>query len=329
METNVQGEPMIRNEAESVEPLGLAEQLRSQMSKGVLGFPLTAFTPDGLGVDLDGFSTHLQRHLDNGVAGLFVACGTGEFSALNLAEYRSVLMASAEVAKGKIPVIAGVGYGWSLAREFASVAEDVGVDGILLMPHYLVEAPQQGLISHVERVAEAVSLPIILYQRGLVHYTETSLRHIQKISNVIGLKDGNSDFVSLQRMTLSSPKEFLFFNGSLTAEIQYRPYAAAGVVPYSSSVASCSPEIARAFFNATVNQDDDLINRLLLEFYGPLVDLRDSVNGYAVSLIKAAARLRGEKVGPVRAPLADPTGADLEQLEKIVRRGLAIVGAEF
>lgn len=325
----MQGEQIIHKKSEPMGDPGLADQLRSQMSKGVLGFPLTAFTPDGLGLDLDGFSAHLQQHLDNDVAGLFVACGTGEFSALNLTEYRSVLNASLDVARGKVPVIAGVGYGWSLAREFASVAEDVGVDGILLMPHYLVEAPQEGLISHVERVAEAVSLPIILYQRGLVHYSDSSLKHVQKIPNVIGLKDGNSDFVSLQRMTLSSPKEFLFFNGSLTAEIQYRPYAAAGVVPYSSSVASCTPEIARAFFNATVDKDDALIDRLLLEFYGPLVDLRDSVNGYAVSLIKAAARLRGEKVGPVRAPLADPTGADLEQLEKIVRRGLAIVEAQF
>lgn len=309
--------------------LALVGRLRDQGEKGVLGFPLSAFSADGLDLDLEGFEAHVRRHLEHGVGGLFVACGTGEFSALTPDEFRTIVRTSLDVVGGRVPVIAGAGYGWGLARQFARIAEEEGADGILLMPHYLVEAPQEGLINNVERVAEHVDLPIIVYQRGLVRYPESSLQEIQKIPNVIGLKDGNGDFVELQRMTLSAPKEFLFFNGSLTAELQYRPYASIGIALYSSSVASCTPEIAQAFFSAAVEGDDEIVDRLLTAFYSPLVKLRDSVPGYAVALIKAAAGLRGERVGPVRAPLAGPKESDLVELEKIVRAGLQIVGAEF
>jgi dihydrodipicolinate synthase/N-acetylneuraminate lyase len=68
------------------------------------------------------------------------------------------------------------------------------------------------------------------------------------------------------------------------------------------------------------------VTKLLREFYVPLVELRDRVPGYAVSLVKAAARLRGFPVGPVRAPLTDPGPIDLVDLEKVLDHGLSLVG---
>ena len=307
----------------------LSTRLREQMAGGVLGFPLTAFTADGDDVDIHGFRAHVRRHLDSGVAGLFVCCGTGEFPALALREYRVLVREAVAETNGAVPVIAGTGYGWPFAREFSAIAEDEGADGLLLLPHYLVAGPQDGLIANASRVAEGTELPIILYQRGVVSYDESSMLTLASIPNVIGLKDGRSDFIQLQRMTLAAPKDFLFFNGALTAEIQYRPYASVGVVPYSSSVASCVPEIAMAFFSAARNGDQEYMDLLLREFYFPFVAIRDRVPGYTVSLVKAVARLRGEAVGPVRAPLVDPVAQDLHDVEVVIRRGLEIVGAGF
>jgi len=306
-----------------------AARLRKQMAGGVLGFPLTAFTPDGNGIDVVAFRAHVRRHLDSGVGGLFVCCGTGEFPVLTLREYRVLVRAAVDETAGAVPVIAGTGYGWPFAREFSTIAQAEGADGLLLLPHYLVAGPQDGLIANATRVAEDTELPIILYQRGVVSYSDSSLIALASIPNVIGLKDGRSDFIQLQRMTLAAPPEFLFFNGALTAEIQYRPYASVGVVPYSSSVASCVPEVAMAFFSAARSGDQDLMDLLLREFYFPFVAVRDRVPGYTVSLVKAAARLRGENLGPVRAPLVDPVGQDLADLDRILRRGLEIVGATF
>lgn len=307
----------------------VAGRLRERMQSGVLAFPLSAFTEDGRDLNLEGFRTHIRRHISAGAGAIFVCCGTGEFSALNEDEYRELVRAAVDEAGGELPVIAGAGYGWALASRFAKIAEDAGADALLLLPHYLVRAPQEGLIGQVEAVASSTGLPIILYQRGQVSYTAATVSALAKIPTVIGLKDGQGDYVELQRMTLATDQDFLYFNGALTAELQLRPYQSVGISAYSSAVHSCVPEVAAAFFTAQRSGDREIVDRLLREFYSPLVALRDRVPGYAVSLIKATARMRGEAVGPVRAPLVDPTGDDLRELTALMRLGLDLVGAEF
>lgn len=307
----------------------VAGWLRERMQSGVLAFPLTAFTEDGRDLNLEAFRAHIRRHISAGAGAIFVCCGTGEFSALNEEEYRVLVSTAVNEAKGELPVIAGTGYGWALASQFAEIAQEAGADALLLLPHYLVSASQEGLVGQVEAVASSTDLPIILYQRGLVSYTTSTVAALAKIPTVIGLKDGQGDYVELQRMTLTTDEDFLYFNGALTAELQYRPYQSVGISAYSSAVHSCVPEVASAFFSALRSDDSETVDRMLSEFYSPLVSLRDRVPGYAVSLIKTTARLRGEAVGPVRAPLVDPTGDDLVELTRLMRHGLSLVGAEF
>lgn len=307
----------------------LVEFLTRRMAAGVLAFPLSPFTSDGAEIDLPVFRTHLQRHIAAGAGALFVCCGTGEFSALDQDEYGQLIRAAVEEGGGRLPILAGIGYGWAQAVRFARSADEAGADGALVMPHYLVRGPQLGLIGQVQAIAARTELPLILYQRGLVSYTTESLRTLAAIPNVIGLKDGHSDHVQLQRMRFATDPGFLFFNGALTAEMQARPYSSIGIPAYSSAVHSFAPEIASAFFSAHRSGDTSMVEVLLREFYSPFVELRDRQPGYAVALVKAAARLRGEHVGPVRAPLLDPVGADLADLKVLVKRGLALVGAEL
>ncbi|MEU1459323.1 5-dehydro-4-deoxyglucarate dehydratase [Streptomyces sp. NPDC005727] len=298
------------------------------MARGVLSFPLTAFHDDGT-LDPDGSRAHVAGRLAAGPGAVFPACGTGEFFSLDEEEYRQVVTIAVEEAAGRVPVVAGTGYGWAQAARFARIAEDAGADALLVLPHYLVAAPQEGLAAQLERLAERTRLPIVAYQRGQVAYTVTSLRRVARIPNVIGLKDGHSDLDRLQRLTLAAPGDFLFFNGAATAEIQARAYATVGVPAYSSAVHAFAPEIAGAFFTALRDGDHAATGKLLRDFYVPLVELRDRVHGYAVSLVKAAARLRGERVGPVRAPLTDPSPADLAELRTLLAAGLDLVGASL
>ncbi|MFF4830385.1 5-dehydro-4-deoxyglucarate dehydratase [Streptomyces sp. NPDC001315] len=296
------------------------------MANGVLSFPLTSFHDDG-SLDLDGFRAHLAAQLATGPGALFPACGTGEFFSLDEDEYRRVVSAAVEETAGRVPVVAGVGYGWAQALRFARVAEDAGADALLVLPHYLVAAPQDGLVAQLEQLAARTRLPLIAYQRGQVAYGVQAFRRITRIPGVIGLKDGHSDLDRLQRLTLNAPEDFLFFNGAATAEIQARAYAAVGVPAYSSAVHAFAPEIANAFHSALRDGDDKTADRLLRDFYVPLVELRDRTPGYAVSLVKAAARLRGRPVGPVRAPLTDPSATDLADLRTVLTAGLDLVGA--
>ncbi|WP_249813686.1 5-dehydro-4-deoxyglucarate dehydratase [Streptomyces barringtoniae] len=296
------------------------------MARGVLSFPLTAFHDDG-SLDPDGFRAHVAGRLAAGPGAVFPACGTGEFFSLDEEEYRTVVAVTVEEAGGRVPVVAGTGYGWAQAARFARIAEEAGADALLVLPHYLVDAPQDGLAAQLERLAERTRLPLIAYQRGQVAYTVDTLRRIARVPNVIGLKDGHSDLDRLQRLTLAAPDGFLFFNGAATAEIQARAYAAVGVPAYSSAVHAFAPEIAGAFFTALRDADRGSADKLLRDFYVPFVELRDRAPGYAVSLVKAAARLRGQRVGPVRAPLTDPAPADLADLEALLTAGLDLVGA--
>ncbi|MET7696206.1 5-dehydro-4-deoxyglucarate dehydratase [Streptomyces sp. NPDC005485] len=310
----------------SAELAEVVQRLRDGMAGGVLSFPLTSFRDDG-GLDLDAYRAYLTGRLATAPGAVFPACGTGEFFSLDEDEYAAVIEATVEIADGRMPVVAGIGYGWAQALRFARIAERAGADAALVLPHYLVGAPQDGLVEQLRRIAAGTRLPLIAYQRDQVAFTAASLRHIARIDGVIGLKDGHSDLDRLQRLTLAAPEGFLFFNGASTAEIQARAYATVGVPAYSSAVHAFAPEIANAFFAALRDGDDAVVTRLLREFYVPLVELRDRVPGYAVSLVKAAARLRGLPVGPVRAPLTDPSDADLADLEKVLDHGLSLVGA--
>ncbi|MCM1973126.1 MULTISPECIES: 5-dehydro-4-deoxyglucarate dehydratase [unclassified Streptomyces] len=304
----------------------VARRLRDGMAGGVLSFPLTSFHDDG-SLDPEGVRAHVAACVAAGPGALFPACGTGEFFSLDEDEYRTVVSLAVREAGGRLPVVAGVGYGWAQALRFARIAEEAGADALLVLPHYLVAAPQDGLVRQLERIAAGTRLPLIAYQRGQVAFTADSLRRIAALPNVIGLKDGHSDLDRLQRLTLAAPEGFLFFNGAATAEIQAGAYAAVGVPAYSSAVHAFAPEIATTYFTALGAGDDKTRERLLREFYVPFVELRDRAPGYAVSLVKAAARLRGRRVGPVRAPLTDPAPGDLADLEILLATGLDLVGA--
>jgi 5-dehydro-4-deoxyglucarate dehydratase len=304
---------------------GAVDELRAGLERGVLSFPLTAFDASG-GLDLDAYREHLRHQLDADPGALFACCGTGEFFSLDEDEYAALIAAAVEEAAGRIPVVAGVGYGWPQAVRFASAARDAGAGAGLLMPPYLVDAPQAGVVRHVEEVAARTNLPLIVYQRAQVKLSVEAVCSLAPIETVIGVKDGHGDLDQVLRLRLSAPDDWLFFNGVATAEMQAHAYSSIGVPAYSSAVHAFAPEIAGAFFRALRAGDDETTEQLLRRFYLPLVELRDLGQGYAVSLVKAAARLRGARVGPVRAPLVDPGRDHLERLEQILEAGLALVG---
>ncbi|GAB3461027.1 5-dehydro-4-deoxyglucarate dehydratase [Streptomonospora sediminis] len=305
-----------------------AERLARGMGNAVLAFPLTPFDADGA-FDRDAFAAYLDYQLAGGPGALFVACGTGEFASLGIGEYEAVVRTAVERADGQVPIVAGAGYGAPLAADFTRAAERAGADAVLLLPPYLLRGPQPGLVAHTRAVAAATRLPVIAYQRDQVALTPESAAELAAVPNVIGLKDGHGDLDRMQRLVRSVPGDFLFFNGVPTAELQVRAYAATGIPAYSSAVHAFAPEIATAFFQAFAAGDTAIVDRLLDGFYIPWVRLRDQGTGYAVSLVKAAARLRateiGADVGLPRAPLAEPAPEHLAEAERLLTAGLDLV----
>ncbi|HEX5407397.1 MAG TPA: 5-dehydro-4-deoxyglucarate dehydratase [Pseudonocardiaceae bacterium] len=298
---------------------------------GLLAFPLTPFT-DSLELDLDVFGEQVRSHLDAGAGALFVACGTGEFSALAPHEVRALLRQARDVADGRVPVFVGAGGGPESARAGVALAEGEGAAGVLLLPPYLVSGPAAGLVEHVRYAVRGRDVPVIVYHRSPGVFTADAALALLDEPNVIGLKDGFGDIDVMTRIVSTirgsgHPRaaDFLFFNGLPTAEVSQRAYQAIGVPAYSSAVHCFAPTIAHAFHRAINTGDDAMVDTLLRGFYLPLVALRDETPGFAVSLVKAGARLRGDKVGGVRPPLVDPTAEQLGRLEKIITAGLELL----
>ncbi len=300
------------------------------MFEGVLFFPVTPFTASGA-VDTDVLAEHLRAGLDAGPGGVFAACGTGEFHALEPQEYARVVRTAVEVTAGRVPVYAGAGGPLPLALEFARAAREAGADGLLLLPPYLVQAPAAGLVRYVRAVAEGSGLPLIVYNRGNARFDTESAVEVATLPGVVGFKDGVGDLDRLSRIVVAvrsalagGDKPFQFFNGMPTAETTVPAYRGIGVELYSSAVFCFAPEISLAFHRAVSKGDEHLVERFLAEFFHPLVALREQVPGYAVSLVKAAVRQRGLDVGGVRPPLVDPSPEHLEELRRITDAGLAL-----
>ena len=296
---------------------------------GLLFFPVTAFRPGG-GVDLDAYRQHLRERLAFGPAAVFACCGTGEFVSLGLEEYAQCVRAAVEEAAGRIPVVAGVGYGAALATAFGRAAEAAGADGLLAMPPYLVEGSQAGLREHYRQVADAVDLEMIIYQRDNAVFTSDTVAELAGHPRVAGFKDGRGD-LDLMRRIVGAVRQrhgegsLLYFNGMPTAEMTCQAYRAVGVPGYSSAVFCFAPDLAMAFHRAYRAGDEATVNRLLDGFWRPYVELRQKGAGYAVSLVKAGVRLEGTDVGPVRPPLSEPEPEHLRRLAELITIGRELI----
>jgi 5-dehydro-4-deoxyglucarate dehydratase len=301
---------------------------RLTVPSGPLFFPVTAYGPDG-SVDLDTYRTHVRRGVEAGAAAVFACCGTGEFHALTPEEFEACVRAAVEAVDGRVPVVAGAGYGTALAVRYARLAEAAGADGLLAMPPYLVVAGQEGLLRHYRELAAATALPVIVYQRDNAVFTPETVVALARTDGIIGLKDGLGDLDLMQRVISAvrteAPGDFLYFNGLPTAEQTQLAYRALGVTLYSSAVFCFAPEIALAFHQALRTGDDTTVEKLLDGFYRPFVELRAQGRGYAVALVKAGVRLRGLDVGEVRPPLHEPAGDHVKQLAEVIERGYALL----
>ena len=293
--------------------------LGATLGKGLLSFPVTHFRDD-LSLDLDSYSAHVAALSTHGAAGLFAAGGTGEFFSLDPGEVIEVLRA-AKGAAGDTPIVCGCGYGTTMAVALAKAAEKAGADGLLLLPHYLIEASQAGLFAHVKAVCDATGLGVVVYNRAnSVLTAETVERLAAACPNLIGFKDGTGRVDLVREVTARMGDRLVYIGGMPTHELFAEAYFGAGVTTYSSAVFNFVPELAIAFFNALRAGDRATVGRILTEFFVPFSRIRDRAPGYAVSAIKAGADIVGHAPGPVRPPLTDLTREERGMLGALIEK---------
>ena len=296
-----------------INPQNLKDIIRS----GLLSFPITPFDAEDR-VNTGAFQKHLEWLSDYPVAGLIVAGGTGEMFSLMPSEIVEVVRAAKAVQPDE-PIIAGCGYGTRLACNLAQQIEAAGGDGILLLPHYLIGAPQDGIEAHVRAVCRSTRMGVIVYNRGQsVVSAETLARLAEDCPNLIGFKDGTGDIDTVRRITIGLGDRLAYIGGMPTHELFAQAFRGAGVSTYSSAVFNFVPETALAFHKAFLAGDDPTCEALLRDFYYPFAKIRDRKTGYAVSAIKAGVALRGFDTGPVRSPLTDLTDEEREMMAALI-----------
>ncbi|UUZ71443.1 5-dehydro-4-deoxyglucarate dehydratase [Polaromonas sp. P1(28)-8] len=296
------------------------QDLKKIISYGLLSFPLTDFDSQ-LRFAPKPFAERLEWLMPYGATALFAAGGTGEFFSLEPQEYSEVVRTAIQTCQGRMPIIAGAGGGTTLAIRYAQEAERLGAQGILLLPHYLTEATQEGLVAHIEAVCKSVKFGVIVYNRAGCRLTPESLLTLaDRCPNLIGFKDGIGDIESFVTIRRKLGDRFAYLGGLPTAEVFAGAYQAMGCPVYSSAVFNFIPRTAMEFYNAHHAGDTATTNRLLDEFFLPYIALRNQGQGYGVSIVKAGATLVGHTAGPVRPPLSDLKPAEMEQLGQLIAK---------
>ncbi|MDX2218474.1 MAG: 5-dehydro-4-deoxyglucarate dehydratase [Burkholderiales bacterium] len=294
------------------------DELKKILGEGLLSFPLTDFDKQGR----FNKTTHIKRLewlMPYGASALFSAGGTGEFFSLEPGEYSQVVGTAVETCRGRMPIIAGAGGGTSLAIRYAQEAERLGAQGILLLPHYLTEAPMDGIVAHVKAVCKSVRFGVIVYNRAACRLNAEALEELaDACPNLIGFKDGLGEIEPMVTIRRKLGDRFAYLGGLPTAELYAAPYKAMGVPVYSSAVFNFIPKTAIEFYKAHAAGDTATTDRLIDSFFLPYVALRNRKAGYAVSIVKAGARLAGHDAGPVRSPLVDLTTAEVETLQALL-----------
>lgn len=295
-------------------------ELKHALSSGLLSFPLTDFDAQ-LQFNAKGYADRLEWLMPYGASVLFAAGGTGEFFSLEPGEYSQVIKVAAETCGKHTPIVGGAGGGTSLAIKYAQEAQRQGAAGILLLPHYLIEATQEGLIAHVEAVCKSVSIGVIVYNRGACKLTAASLEILaERCPNLIGFKDGLGDIERIVQIRQRLGDRFVYIGGMPTHETYANAYKALGVPTYSSAVFNFIPKTAIEFYNAYWNNDQATVNRLIKDFFLPYLDIRNKGEGYSVSIVKAGASIVGKSAGPVRPPISDLKPSEVEELRALIAK---------
>ncbi|MDB6176610.1 4-hydroxy-tetrahydrodipicolinate synthase [Paracoccus sp. Z330] len=225
------------------------------MFKGSLPALVTPFTSDG-DLDLDTLKKLVEWHIDQGSHGLVPVGTTGESPTLTHEEHRQVIEEVVRLVNGRIPVIAGAGS--NATREGIGLirhAQDVGADAALVVTPYYNKPTQAGLLAHYTALAEAVDLPIIIYNipgRSVIDMLPETMGVLARLPQIVGVKDatGKIERVSQQRITCGP--DFVQLSGEDATALGFNAHGGVGCISVTANVA---PRLCAQFQEATLRGD--------------------------------------------------------------------------
>jgi len=293
------------------------QELRGRFG-GVVAFPVTPFKAD-LSLDLEGLRKNLAHLAKFPFCAVVAAGGTGEMYSLTPDEHRQVVSATVECFAGtQIPVIAGVGFNQALAVELAKQSAAAGASGILALPPYFPNAPDDGMLEYYKAIGAATPLGMLVYSRDWVAYGPAQVEKLcNAIPTLVAWKDGQGDIRRYQAIRQRLGDRLYWIGG--IGDDCVPGYYAIGIRTYTSSIATVAPKLSLELHRLAASGQYDALNRLMAEYVIPLYDFRSRKKGYEVTVMKVAMDLVGLTGGPVRPPLPQLRPEETEELRAMMK----------
>ncbi|WP_419888504.1 4-hydroxy-tetrahydrodipicolinate synthase [Neobacillus niacini] len=262
-------------------------------------------------------TTQLINYLiDNGTDSLVVAGTTGESPTLSKEEKLALFNHVVKVVAKRIPVIAGTGSNNTYASvELTKRAEQLGVDGIMLVAPYYNKPNQEGLYQHFKTIAEATSLPVMVYNipsRASVNIHPETIIKLSKIANIVAVKEASGDLNAMTHIIANTDHDFNLYSGDDAMAIPVISIGGAGVVSVASHVIGNEmQEMVKAFFDGDNGKAAKLHQKLLPIMQGLFA-------APSPAPVKTALQIKGLDVGSVRLPLVPLTEQERAVLSKLL-----------
>ena len=207
-------------------------------------------------VDYDSLAALVEFHVENGTSAIISMGTTGESATLEMKEHCEVIRRTIEMAKGRIPIIAGTGANsTSEAIQLTQCARDAGADACLLVTPYYNKPTQEGLYLHHKKIAETVDIPQILYNvpgRTACDMLPATVARLAKIPNIIGIKEATGDLNRLKEIQLKVADDFDLYSGDDETGIEFMLQGGHGVISVTTNVA---PKAMSAMCSAALSGD--------------------------------------------------------------------------
>lgn len=269
-------------------------------------------------LDLDKAQALAARLVDGGSDSLIINGTTGESPTVFYPQKMELFRAVVEAVGNRVPVIANVGDNCTADTvDFAREVAELGVDGFMCVVPYYNKPPQEGIYQHFRTIANAVELPIILYNipgRCVVNMeAETTLRLARECANVVAVKEASGKLDQVKAIVEGAPEGFAVYSGDDAATFDIMRLGGAGVI---STIGNVAPARMKEIVDLCAAGDWEAAaaaNEALMPLMKGLFETSNPI------LVKEALKLLGFPVGGVRLPLVDATPAQSERLAAIMR----------
>ncbi|MGE5633497.1 MAG: 4-hydroxy-tetrahydrodipicolinate synthase [Caulobacteraceae bacterium] len=284
---------------------------------------ITPFNENG--ADFPKLGELLEWHVDQGTDAIIICGTTGEASTMSDEEKKAAYKYTVDKIAGRIPVIAGTGSNSTQhSIELSQYAESIGCSGVLCVTPYYNKTTQKGLIAHYTAIADAINIPVIIYNvpgRTGLNINPDTLRILSQHKNIAGVKEASGNISQVVEIGRFCDDNFCMYSGN---DDQVVPLLSVGGIGVISVVANIAPKEMHDMVISYLNGDIKKAMELQLGIK-PLNDaLFCEVNPIP---IKTAMNLLGYSVGKLRLPLVDMTDKNLEYLKKeLVNFGFKIRG---